>query len=42
MTHPDRKSFDTLEDYEDALDDYYVYEDAKFDEMRDDMLTGDL
>lgn len=40
MTHPDRRDFDTLEDYEDALELWYDYCDYKYDEYKDDQLMG--
>lgn len=42
MTYPDRREFDTEEDYEDALEAYYDYCDYQYDQWKDDMLTGDV
>jgi len=38
MNKPEPREYYTLEDYYDALDDYLAYEDAKYDEYRDDIL----
>lgn len=41
MRCPYRREFDTLEDYEDALELWYSYYDYKYDEYKDNELTGD-
>lgn len=42
MTYPDSKDYDTPEDFQEALEEYYGNVDYEYDQWKDDQLTGDL